>query len=139
MWTSDFWIPLVALPMAFIGGLALVICTKLAQVERDNAGRPTQGGKNLIRARLFLILNCGSYILIVFVSGLKGPQEYAFVFWNRYKLLFLSLAIVAALSAILAIFYGFRAQGRRSWVLRIATPIVAIASIFATLSFPYGD
>lgn len=139
MWTSNLWIPLVALPLAFAGCVALILSMQLAEVQRDDSGHPTKGGKHLVRSRLFLSLNCGSYILVLIASGLRGSHEYAFVFWNRYKLLFLSLAIFGAVSAILAALHGFRAQGRRISVLQISTTIVAIASTFGTLIFPYGD
>ena len=136
----NLWIFFLVWPLAIIGVLALMLSVALTEVERDEKGNSTEGGKYLIRCHISLMSACGAYILVIlFAHLLVDPHQYRFMFWNKYWVLFLALILTADGLAILSTVQGFRARGKGTWVLRIAMPIISIVSILATLSFPHGD
>jgi len=86
------------------------------------------------------MLNCCSYVLIIiFAHFLIGSWYVSIALWEKYSLLFLSLIVSADALAIISVVQAYKARGNRTWVLRVATPIISIVSILATLGFPYGN
>ena len=58
---DDLWVFLLVWPLAIVGTLTLMLSMALTESERDDWGRLTDGGKRLIRCRIYLMLSCGSY------------------------------------------------------------------------------
>lgn len=111
-----------------------------AEGERADSGRLTRRSEHLIRSGVAIVLNCGSYILIITLTHvLIGSRRISIELWDKYSM-FLRLLIVSADAfAVLPAILGFKTQGSRTWILRITAPIISVVSIFATFVFPTGD
>jgi hypothetical protein len=133
---DDIWVFLLVWPLAFVGVLALMLSMALAQAEDSDSGRSAKESKHLIWARVFLLLNCASCILIICLDHflLRDPRQYRFVVWRRYWLAFLLTMVGADVWAILSMIHGFQARGRGTWVVRVAPPIIAVLSVVATMT-----
>lgn len=137
---DDLWVFLLVWPSAIIAALALILSMVLTEAERDDWGRHTESGRRLNRCRTYILLNCGSCILAIFLDNvlLRDPRRYEFVAWRRYWPLFLLVMIGADVWAILAMFEGFKTGGKGAWILRTATLIISVLSILATIA-PYAN
>jgi hypothetical protein len=122
-------------PLVFLSIIAVGICVAFTEAEYDD-GALTSGGKRMIRSRVFLSMGCTAYCLcIVLGHALTGNTEQEFGVWDRHWHLFLILVSSAEVSMLIAMIYGFQARGTRSWLIKIATTVVAILSTFEIFLF----
>ncbi len=124
-------------PLMFLITIAVYVCLAYTKPE-SNGEVLTDGGKRMVRSRLFLGVGCAVYYLCVtlgvaFKSG--GEPMLVLGFWDMHRDAFLTLIIGAQVSMLIATVYSFRARGHRTWVIQIATVLVAISSALVTLLF----
>ncbi|MGA2652994.1 MAG: hypothetical protein ABSF28_20940 [Terracidiphilus sp.] len=128
-------------PLTFLATAALWVCTGFTKTESLD-GILTDGGKRMIRSRVFLGIGCAIYYLCIALGvAFKSIDEPLLVlgFWDEHWHAFLTLILVAEVANLIAMIYGFRARGNRSWILQIATVLVVISSTFLTFVFLFPN
>jgi hypothetical protein len=124
-------------PLTFLATVAVWVC--IGFTETESHGRVlTEGGKRMVRSRAFLGAGCAIYYLCISIGVVfKSNDEPMLVlgFWVKHWHVFLALLAGTEISILIAAIYGFLARGRRSWIIRIATVLVALSSTLVTLVF----
>ena len=124
-------------PLTFLVTVAVWVCIDLTGAESHD-GLLTEGGKRTVRSRMFLGAGCAIYFLCISLGVVfKSAEEPMLVlgFWDKHWHVFLALLAGAEVSILIATVYGFLARGKRSWIIRIATALVALSSTLVTLVF----
>ena len=124
-------------PLAFLAIVAVWVCMAYATTESHD-GVMTDGGKRMVRSRAFLGVGCAIYYLCISLGvAFKSVDEPMLVlgFWDKHWHVFQALIVGAESSILIAMIYGFRARGSRSWIIRIATVLIFVSSMFVTFVF----
>lgn len=115
-------------PLALLYIIAALICMAFTEAEYED-GALTRGGKRMIQSRIFLGVSCATYCLSILLGhALTNSTEQEFGVWDRHWHLFLILVVGSEVSTLSAMICGFQARGTRSWIIRIATTVIAILS-----------
>jgi hypothetical protein len=122
-------------PLTLISVAAFCACIILTRAEYDGRVR-TIAGKRMVWARTFFGLGCFIYSLcVVLARKMTSLNEPIYGFWLDHWHVFLALILGAEVSMIIAMVYSFRAHGRRSWVIRTATVLIVVSSMFVSILF----
>jgi hypothetical protein len=124
-------------PLALLATVAVCVCAAFTRPESLD-GVLTEGGKRMVRSRVFLGAGCAMYYLCIAAGvAFKSADEPALVlgFWVKHRHAFLALMGSAETALLVAAIYSFGARGSRSWIVRIATVLVVLSSTFVLLGF----
>ena len=124
-------------PLIFLITVAVYVCIAYSKPESHD-GMLTNGGKRMVRSRAFLGVGCAIYYLCISLGvAFKSVDEPMLVlgFWDKHWHVFQALIVGAESSILIAMIYGFRARGSRSWIIRIATVLIFVSSMFVTFVF----
>jgi hypothetical protein len=124
-----FWLSVVGAIAALPGWIA-------TEPEYDD-GVQSPGGRCLARARIFMTAGCGAVWICTFLGlALSGSKELAgltFGFWQDHPVVLQGLFFPIDAAFAASVFFATQARGRRAWIVQVATPIMAIASILGSV------
>ena len=116
------------------GGIAVWLSWVYVEPEYDEEGILTRSSHCSVRARALLTVGC-----IVFWIGnsigyaLAGSHQGPFEFWQHHPVLLQLIIFPADPILITSVVFAWQARGSGRWILRIATSIIAIAAIAASI------
>ena len=121
-------------PLAMIAAAALWVCITFPEAESQD-GVLTDGGKRMVRSRVFLGIGGAIYCLLLLGYAFAPDGVSMSAFWVTHWVIQLVLMVAADASTIIAVVYGLQVRGSRSWIIRVATIFLAIPSTVVTLMF----
>jgi hypothetical protein len=120
--------------LSVLGGIAVVLSRILVEEEYDDEGILTRGSQCSVRARALLTSGCTVFwICTVLGHALSGSSlTTLFGFWQDHPVFLVILFFLADFLLVPSVVFAWQASGSGRWVLSIATPIVAFASLAAS-------
>jgi hypothetical protein len=118
------------------GGIAVLLSWIYVESEYDGEGLLTRGSLYSIRARALLTFGCMVFWICTFLGyALTDSRGLIFGFWLAHPVLLVTLFFFADLLLIISVVFAWRASGSGRWILRIASPVIAVVSIYASFVF----
>ncbi len=124
-------------PLTLIAGAALWVCITFTEAESQD-GVLTDGGKRMVRSRVFLGIGFAIYCVLLLGYAFASGGVSMSAFWVEHWVIQLVLMVAADASTIVAVVYGFQVRGSRSWIIHVATILLAIPSTLVTLLLLLG-
>ena len=118
--------------LSVTGSIPVLLSWSCVEPE-DKSGELTPEGRRLTLARALLTASCIIYwFCTVLGYTLSDSTSGQFNFWSNHAVILVVLLCLADLALLLAAVFSWQGRGRAKWILKIVTPIIALASIFAT-------
>ncbi|MDR3574277.1 MAG: hypothetical protein P4L50_10465 [Anaerolineaceae bacterium] len=124
--------------LSVVGGIAVLLIWVNTEPELDK-GVLTRGGHYLVRARALLTIGCVVFwICTILGHALTNSSDVTFGFWQKHPLVLDILFFLADSVLIASVVFAWQSRGEGEWMLRIATLMIAAASIIGSfiLCFP---
>ena len=120
--------------LSVIGGIAVWLSWVYIEPEYNEEGVLTRGSRCSVRARALLTVGCMVF-WICNAAGyvLAGPGHGPMEFWESHPVFLLALLFIVDPLLIASVAFAWQARGSGRWILWIATPIIAIAAIAASI------
>lgn len=125
--------------LSVASGIAVVLSWINIETEFDEEGVLTQDSRCLVRARAWLTVGCMVFWICTVLgyaltSSLSDSNRTIdFGFWQEHFVLLLTLFLHADLLLILSVVFAWQSRSSRRWTPRIATLVIALASIASTV------
>ncbi len=125
--------------LSVAGGIAVVLSWINIEAEFDEEGVLTRDSRCLVSARAWLTVGCMVFWICTLLGyALTGyltdsNRTIDFGFWQEHFVLLLTFFLLADLLLIVSVIFAWQARSSRRWILRIATLVIAVASIASTV------
>jgi hypothetical protein len=120
--------------LSVAGGIGVLLSWIYVEPEFEE-GVLTRGSRCLVRARALLTLGCMVFWICTFLGqALTDSKDGLFGFWQKHPVLLPTLLFFADIPLIVSIVFAFQGRGSGRWVLSIATPIIAVACVAASIA-----
>ena len=127
---------LVLWGLSIVGAIATLPCWTATEPEYDE-GVKSPGGRRLVRARIFMTAGCVAVWICTFLgqtlSGSNDLPGLPFGFWQDHPVLLQCLFFPIDAFFAAAVFLAFQVRGRRTWIVQLATSIMAVASFLGSV------
>jgi hypothetical protein len=128
----SFWMLSVA------SGIAVWLSWVYVETEYDEEGQLTRDSRYLVRARALLTASCIMFWICTLLGHmLTVSRGTIFGFWIDHPVPLLTLFLLADLSLIASVAFAWQSRNSGRWILWIATPMMAAASLVASY-VPFG-
>jgi hypothetical protein len=116
------------------GGIAVSLSWVYVEPEYDEEGILTRSSYCSVRARALLTVGCMVFWICNSIGyALAGPHQGPIEFWQHHPVLLQILFFPANPLLIASVVFAWQARGSGRWILWIATPIIAVAAITASI------
>ena len=119
--------------LSVAGGIAVLLSWAYVEPEFEE-GILTRGGRCLVRARALLTVGCVVFWICTFLGHAltDSKSTVLFGFWQNHPVILVTLFFLTNIPLIISAVFAWQACGSGRLILRIATPVIAVASIAAS-------
>jgi hypothetical protein len=122
-------------PLSVVSGIAVWVSWIYVEPEYNEEGILTRGSHCSVRARTFLTFGCMIFWICTLLGLSLSESNDLIVFLQHHPMFLVTVFSLADFLLIASVVHAWKARGSGRWILRIATPIIAAASIGVLLLF----
>lgn len=120
--------------LSVAGGIGVLLSWICVEPEYDEEGVLTRGSLCSVRARALLTAGCMVFWICTLLGHvLTDTSDITFGFWQHHPVLLQALLFLDDALMITTVAFAWQGRGSGRWILWIASPIIAAASIVGSI------